>query len=187
MSDGDLRTSPLVTEADRRPLVVALDDAAALDPALTGGKAAALARGRTAGLATLPGVVLTTGFSDAIDAGAEVATHAAVREAFERVGGDRTALVARSSSVVEDLATSSMAGQFDSVIGIRGFDAFVDAVTAVLGLPEASRRCRASDRRARPALDRAGVRRRDVRRRSGDGSHRPPRGERGAWEAPSRW
>ncbi len=61
MSDGDLRTSRLVTEADRRPLLVALDDAAALDPALTGGKAAALARGRTAGLASLPGVVLTTG------------------------------------------------------------------------------------------------------------------------------
>ncbi len=132
MSDGDLRTAPLVTGGDRRPLLVALDDAAALDPALTGGKAAALARGRTAGLASLPGVVLTTGFSDAIDAGAEIATHAAVQEAFQQAGGDRTALVARSSSVVEDLATSSMAGQFDSVIGIRGFDTFVDAVSVVL-------------------------------------------------------
>ena len=37
-------------------------------------------------------------------------------------------LVARSSSVVEDSAESSMAGQFESVIGIVGFDAFVDAV-----------------------------------------------------------
>ena len=70
--------------------------------------------------------------SDAIDAGAEVATHAAVREAFERVGGDRTGSRGGSSSVVEDLATSSMAGQFDSVIGIHGFDVFVDAVKAVL-------------------------------------------------------
>ena len=41
-------------------------------------------------------------------------------------------LVARSSSVVEDMATSSMAGQFESVIGIRGFEAFVRAVSAVL-------------------------------------------------------
>ena len=44
----------------------------------------------------------------------------------------RQSLVARSSSVVEDMATSSMAGQFESIIGISGFEAFVDAVTAVL-------------------------------------------------------
>ena len=41
-------------------------------------------------------------------------------------------LVARSSSVLEDTAGSSMAGQFDSVIGITGFEEFVDAVPAVL-------------------------------------------------------
>ena len=55
-----------------------------------------------------------------------------MREAFERADGDQMALVARSSSVVEDMATSSMAGQFESVIGISGFNAFVAAVTAVL-------------------------------------------------------
>jgi phosphohistidine swiveling domain-containing protein len=113
-------------------LVVALDDPAAPDAALTGGKAAALARATSAGLDVLPGVVLTTAFSDAIDAGSEVATHAAVREAFERAGGDQRALVARSSSVVEDSATSSMAGQFESVIGINGYQEFADAVRAVL-------------------------------------------------------
>ena len=132
MSEGHVRTSAPVTQAERPPFIVALDDREALDPALTGGKAAALARGRVAGLASLPGVVLTTAFSDAIDAGADVATHFAVREAFQRAGGDAKALVARSSSVVEDMATSSMAGQFESVIGIRGFDAFVAAVAAVL-------------------------------------------------------
>ena len=84
------------------------------------------------GLASLPGVVLTTAFSDAIDAGAELRTHDAVRDAFARAGGDERALVARSSSVVEDMASSSMAGQFESVIGISGFDAFADAVAAVL-------------------------------------------------------
>ena len=41
-------------------------------------------------------------------------------------------LVARSSSVVEDTVDSSMAGQFESVIGIEGFDAFVAAVDEVL-------------------------------------------------------
>jgi phosphohistidine swiveling domain-containing protein len=131
MTEGDLRTPPDAA-ATERPLVVALDDAAALDAMLTGGKAAALARGRAAALATLPGVVLTTAFSDAIDAGADVAGHPAVQDAFARAGGDQKALVARSSSVVEDMATSSMAGQFESVIGITGFDAFAAAVTAVL-------------------------------------------------------
>ena len=43
MSQGDLRTAPHVAGTDR-PLVVSLSDEAAGDPALTGGKAAALAR-----------------------------------------------------------------------------------------------------------------------------------------------
>ena len=120
------------TGAAERPYVVELNDSAARDPALTGGKAAALARARAADLDTLPGVVLTTAFSDAIDGGVKVAQHPAVRDAFDRAGGQERALVARSSSVVEDTANSSMAGQFESVIGISGFEAFVDAVTAVL-------------------------------------------------------
>jgi rifampicin phosphotransferase len=131
MSEGEVRTAPSVADTER-PLVVALDDPAAVDSSLTGGKAAALARGSTAGLSSLPGVVLTTVFSDAVDAGADVATHHAVRDAFQQAGGEQRALVARSSSVVEDMATSSMAGQFESVIGISGFDAFATAVTAVL-------------------------------------------------------
>jgi pyruvate,water dikinase len=115
-----------------RPFVVDLADGVAVEPALTGGKSAALAKGAAAGLATLPGVVLTTAFCNAIDAGADIAAHPAVREAFERAGGDRKALVARSSSVVEDMAESSMAGQFESVIGVSGFDEFVSATTKVL-------------------------------------------------------
>jgi rifampicin phosphotransferase len=126
-----MRTAAHDTGVERL-LVVALSDPAALDAALTGGKAAALAQGTAAGLASLPGVVLTTAFSDEVDAGADVATHAAVREAFQLAGGEQKSLVARSSSVVEDMTTSSMAGQFESVIGIRGFDAFADAVTTVL-------------------------------------------------------
>jgi len=39
------------------------------------------------------------------DAGAAVATHDAVREGFQRAGGEHRSLVARSSSVVEDMAT----------------------------------------------------------------------------------
>jgi phosphohistidine swiveling domain-containing protein len=131
MSDVHVGAAARTTETER-PFIVELGDEAAGEPALTGGKAAALARGAGAGLATLPGVVLTTAFCDAIDGGAEVAEHPATREAFERAGGDQRSLVARSSSVVEDTSTSSMAGQFESIIGISGFDAFVKAVTAVL-------------------------------------------------------
>lgn len=127
----DTRSATPTLEADR-PFVVALSDKVALDPLLVGGKAAALAQGATAGLATLPGVVLTTAFCDAVDGGAQVAEHPAVREAFEQAKGDDADLVARSSSVVEDTASSSMAGQFESVIGISGFEAFVSAVSAVI-------------------------------------------------------
>jgi rifampicin phosphotransferase len=141
VSEADLRTVSRVAETER-PWIVDLSDVAAVDPTLTGGKAAALARGTAAGLACLPGVVLTTAFSEAIDAGAAVALQAAVREAFERSGGDHKALVARSSSVVEDMTTSSMAGQFESVIGISGFDAFVAAVTRVL---DSRKRARAAE------------------------------------------
>ena len=58
--------------------------------------------------------------------------HPAVREAFERVGGSRRPLVARSSSVAEDTSDSSMAGQFDSVIGIDGLVDFEASVQIVL-------------------------------------------------------
>ncbi|MET0882682.1 MAG: hypothetical protein ABWZ13_00905, partial [Acidimicrobiales bacterium] len=60
-----------VTDQDRA-FVVALDDPAAVAVGLTGGKAANLARAAVAGLDTLPGVVLTTAFSDAVDNGADL-------------------------------------------------------------------------------------------------------------------
>src|ERR671910_502269 len=132
MTEGHVIADSHSVEIEPR-FVVELDDEAARDPALTGGKSAALARAAAAELATLPGVVLTTAFSNAVDGGAEVASHPAVKEAFELAGGDQRSLVARSSSVVEDMAESSMAGQFDSIIGIDGFDGFV---TAVRGGPE---------------------------------------------------
>ena len=112
--------------------VVGLDEVGGDDLHITGGKAAALAKATRAGLSTLPGWVLTTSFCEAVDAGHDVATHAAVRDVYERAGGGARALVARSSSVVEDSAESSMAGRFESVIGIVGFEAFVKAVVTVL-------------------------------------------------------
>jgi pyruvate,water dikinase len=123
---------PVDDDGAAGPRVVGLDDSRALDPALTGGKAAALARAADAGVRTLPGVVLTTVFCAEIDAGAQVADHPAVGEVLDRSGGAAASLVVRSSSVVEDTAASSMAGQFASVVGVRGLDALADAVQAVV-------------------------------------------------------
>ena len=118
--------------ASGRPLVVELGAAAARDATLTGGKASALATAAQVGLPTLPGIVLTTVFSDLVDGGVDVTAVPDVREAFELARGNERDLVARSSSVVEDSAESSMAGRFESVIGIHGLDAFVTAVKTVL-------------------------------------------------------
>jgi pyruvate,water dikinase len=114
------------------PHVVDLRDATACDPELTGSKAASLARAAAAGLATLPGVVLTTSYTAAVDAGTLGTDDGAVRQAFLLADGERHPLVARSSSVLEDTTGSSMAGQFDSVIGINGLDEFSVAVRKVL-------------------------------------------------------
>jgi pyruvate,water dikinase len=113
-------------------MVLDLRDEAALDPALSGGKAAALAKAGRGGLNPLPGIVLTTSFSDAVDAGATVVDHPAVREVFEQAGGGTKTLIARSSSVIEDTSTSSMAGQFATIADIRDLRDLERAVQAVL-------------------------------------------------------
>ena len=127
-----LRTEEHPDERVRGPAIVSLTDAVATDVTLTGSKAAALAKAAGAGIDTLPGVVLTTAFTAAIDDGHPVEDHPAMRRAFELAGGDQHPLVSRSSSVLEDTAGSSMAGQFDSIIGVSGFDAFIGSVRAVL-------------------------------------------------------
>ena len=104
------------------PELVTLSDARATDVSLTGSKAAALATASVAGVSTLPG----RGAHDGVHGGRRRRpcrngrSTRRLRRAFELAGGDEHALVARSSSVVEDTAGSSMAGQFDSVIGIVG-------------------------------------------------------------------
>ena len=112
--------------------LVALDDSRARDAALTGGKAASLATAAAEGFATLPGVVLSTRFVAQVDAGADLAGHPALHAAYRRAGGEHRALVVRSSAVAEDGVESSMAGQFDSVIGVRGLTETISAVRTVL-------------------------------------------------------
>lgn len=129
---------------DTAPLVLWLHDERACRADAVGGKAAALARARAAGLPVVPGFVLSTAATVEIDAGRELG--ADVRAAWEQLGGDGVDLVVRSSSTVEDRADSSMAGQFESVVGVRGWSHFVSAVGEVL-----DSRARAAD--ADPLVD----------------------------------
>ncbi|WP_435130910.1 PEP/pyruvate-binding domain-containing protein [Actinacidiphila sp. bgisy144] len=119
--------------------VAPLDTAAAADPSVAGAKAANLARAAAAGLPVLPGFVLVAA-DRAPDAPAGAG---AVRAAWEQLAGgtagpapqearEPAALVVRSSSAHEDTEDSSMAGRFDSVLDVRGWDAFTRAVRQVL-------------------------------------------------------
>lgn len=120
---------------NRTQLVVSLDDPAAVEADLTGAKAANLAVARQAGLPTLPGMVLTTVGASAlfstVDPPPDVET--ALRHAWLTVSDHgRRSLVVRSSSTVEDAHSSSMAGQFASLLDVDGWSEVLAAVRTVL-------------------------------------------------------
>lgn len=82
---------------------------------------------------TVPGVVLATDLSRHHDAGSPLAGLIDTRVTAAVAALGDGPLAVRSSSVVEDSAGSSAAGQFASVLDVRGPDAFVAAVAEVLG------------------------------------------------------
>jgi rifampicin phosphotransferase len=151
--------------------IVWLHEAGARDAQLTGAKAANLARAAAAGLPVLPGFVITT----AATSGGILPEGLlpALRDAVDRLpkAGPGQCVV-RSSSTVEDSTTSSMAGQFTSLLGVAGTDALVDAVRTVLGSSLRPRDERTSAKPMAPARD--GVRWCPVRSRSGHRRHPPP-------------
>lgn len=133
--------SPAGSLADRR--VVSLDAAGATDARLAGGKASALARAARDGLPVVPGFVITTAAVAALDHAGDQGFREALGPDVERAwrdlsDGGRRPLAVRSSSTAEDLAATSMAGRFASVVGVTGWDAFVDAVRAVLDSRQAA-------------------------------------------------
>ena len=121
--DGSRASASELSEA-----LVALEHALAKDAAIVGAKAAALARVRTAGLATAPGLVVTTR-ADVDRITADAAQFAA---AVRKRLGDGP-LIARSSSVAEDSAEQSMAGRFDTILDVVSADDLVAAVRGVVG------------------------------------------------------
>ncbi|MDP3072483.1 MAG: PEP/pyruvate-binding domain-containing protein [Opitutaceae bacterium] len=104
--------------------------AAAHDAALVGGKAASLSRLINAGLPVPPGFALTTAAFEAWrDAGRDAipAEILAALLAAYRALGDVTVAV-RSSATAEDGAAMSMAGQYETILGVRGAAELQDAV-----------------------------------------------------------
>ena len=115
------------------PPLVRLDDPRATAASLVGAKAAALARATAAGLPVLPGFVVTTSATEAWARPPASPLPAGLREAWRRISEDgRRSLVVRSSSTTEDGEASSLAGMFTSVLDVRGWSDFLDAVGTVL-------------------------------------------------------
>lgn len=113
------------------PAVLSLDDPRCVDQELAGAKAANLAR--SSGIAAGPiraGFVLTTHGASLRGDVPEVDDE--LRAAWERAGGERETFVVRSSSTIEDAGSSSMAGQFTSVLDVRGWEALGEAVDRVI-------------------------------------------------------
>ncbi|MEV6543175.1 PEP/pyruvate-binding domain-containing protein [Streptomyces sp. NPDC051665] len=110
--------------AYRPAATVPLDQLTAIQPLFAGSKAANLARAARAGLPVLPGFVIPEGAGD---------DPAALRRAWQDLSdsGARP-LVVRSSSPQEDTEQSSLAGQFASVLDVRGWSDFCTAVRTVL-------------------------------------------------------
>ncbi|WP_105973911.1 PEP/pyruvate-binding domain-containing protein [Streptomyces geranii] len=109
---------------------VPLDQPAAALPLLAGSKAANLARAAGAGLPVLPGFVIPHPAPDLHGSSGDLS---ALRDAWDGLsdGGVRP-LVVRSSSPQEDTQESSLAGQFASVLDVRGWADFLAAVRTVL-------------------------------------------------------
>lgn len=131
--EGQMSTTSTATDVR---CCLGLDDLAARDPTASGSKAASLAAARGGGIPVIPGFVLTTAaHARYLRAGRRLPDDVAreIRSSWtELTGGADVPLVVRSSSTVEDVGASSMAGRFTSVLDVRGWEAFLRAVTRVL-------------------------------------------------------
>jgi rifampicin phosphotransferase len=141
MTEGNLSPAEAVC-------LLGLDDEQAADPAVAGGKAAGLARLVAHGVAVPDAVVLPAAALEPFgDGDTEVpeAVRALVTQAIARLGDGPLAV--RSSATTEDADDASYAGQYETVLGVRGVDAALEAV----------RRCVASAATDRVAAYRDGA------------------------------
>ena len=133
------RTAPPGMAAGDQPVsdfVVPLERAAGAGVAVVGAKAANLGRAMADGLPVLPGFVLSVGAVELLVTGSGFDVSRRAREELAVAwavlsDNGRRPLVVRSSSPVEDQASSSMAGLFSSVVGVGDWNAFLAAVNSV--------------------------------------------------------
>lgn len=115
-------------EPGARTGALGLADPGASDPARTGAKAARLAEAVASGLPALNGFVIP-----AAEAAPTVEQWADISAAWKHLSSDGAlSVVVRSSSTAEDGDNSSMAGQFTSILDVRGWTQFTAAVDQVL-------------------------------------------------------
>src|SRR5919204_4533472 len=136
---------PMTVAGTRRDLVRTLRDVRATDVRLAGGKGANLGELVSAGFPVPEGFVLGTDAYVLAAAQAGVDPHdpksardrilaaripdeltGAVVDAYRAMGAPRVAV--RSSATAEDLPEASFAGQQDTILGVGGEDALLDAV-----------------------------------------------------------
>jgi rifampicin phosphotransferase len=119
------------TAGARTPRVVALSEAALLDPSLVGAKAANLGRLRSAGFPVPPCFVVTTAAKGHLR---EASSR--LLEAAAALGAERFAV--RSSGAAEDLEDASFAGQYETFLNVSP-EGLSDAVERVFASASASR------------------------------------------------
>lgn len=113
-------TTALLSLPTHQPILW-FEDAAAADPARAGGKAAALAT--LARHRRVPDGFVVAGRPDAD------AVEAAYAELAARAGEDAPLVAVRSSATDEDGQSSSFAGQHETILGVRGIDELLAAIT----------------------------------------------------------
>jgi rifampicin phosphotransferase len=111
------------------PDILFFDEITDASAALVGGKGLSLGKTATAGLPVPPGFVITTqAYRRLAERGsrAEAGFARAVIGAYEQLGSELVAV--RSSATAEDAADTSFAGQQETILGVEGNDALLDAI-----------------------------------------------------------
>jgi rifampicin phosphotransferase len=129
-----MRPTMLSQESTVPRWVFGLDDPATTDPDVAGTKGAALALARRAGIRVLDGFVISTdaaaAWRGADDPPAWLLDD--LHRDWVRLTIEHPSVIVRSSSPIEDTSTSSMAGQFRSVLDVASWEELLEAVPKVI-------------------------------------------------------
>ncbi len=110
-------------------MILPFDAVTDADALRVGGKGLSLGKTANAGLPVPPGFVVTTEAYRTLHAGgirSDAALASALADAYRALGGGPVAV--RSSATAEDGAEFSFAGQQETILGVVGNDAVIDAV-----------------------------------------------------------